>query len=223
MSDNELLMPKSTAIWLYDNTLLTFEQIGTFCDLDPAEVEAIADATVSKGLVPRNPIRHGELTKEEIERCEADSNAHLVMSKNNLPKVKIRSKGPKYTPVSKRGDKPDAISYMIKHHPEATDAQIVKLIGTTKNTITNIRERTHANIANIKPRHPADLGLCSYSEFEKFIEKARLQAEKDGRYTPKPEAEDAPQESMSDASENTRSQSSGFDFSNFLGESNTGS
>lgn len=223
MTGTELLMPKSTAIWLYDNTLLTFEQIGAFCDLDPAEVEAIADATVSKGLVSRNPLQYGELTKEEIAKCEADPEARLVMAKNDLPKVKSRSKGPKYTPLSKRGDKPDAIAYMVKSHPEVTDAQIVKLVGTTKKTIQSIRERTHANMANIKPRHPADIGLCTYTEFDKFLDKARAKAEKEGRYTPPAKEEEQDGMSIFKQEAVPEVKKSGFDFSNFLGDTGTDS
>lgn len=222
MSANDLLMPKSTAIWLYDNTLLTFEQIGAFCNLDPAEIEAIADATVSKGLVSRNPMQYGELTQEEIKRCEDDSTASLVISTNDLPSVKSRSKGPKYTPISKRGDKPDAIAFLIKQHPEVTDPQIVKLVGTTKKTIQSIRDRAHANMQNIKPRHPADIGLCSYTEFDKFLEKCRAKAEKEGRYTPPAVVEEETVFGISLEEKPAQSQkTSGFDFSNFLGSTGT--
>lgn len=210
--------PKQTAIWLIDNTMLTFEQIAGFCGLHAAEVQAIADGTVAGGMVGENPVMNGELTKEEIARCEKDSAAKLEPAKSDIPKPKARSKGPKYTPVSKRGDKPDAILYMIKHYPEATDAQIVKLIGTTKNTITAIREKTHSSYADFKPRNPADLGLCSYTELEALVEKIR---------PAKSEEEIAKEtaEAQTDETETTNSKSSGggFDFSNFLGEEHTGS
>ena len=157
-----LLMPKATAVWLFENTTLTFAQIAEFTQMDPLEVQALADGDVGRGIVGRDPIQHKELVQEELDKAQADENYKMVASKSDLPAVKMRSKGPKYTPVSKRGDKPDAIAWIIKNNPEITDAQICRLIGTTKPTIKAVRERTHANIVNIKPRHPADLGLCSY-------------------------------------------------------------
>lgn len=212
------LTPKQTAIWLIDNTTLTFEQIGKFCTLHPAEVQAIADGTVASGMVGENPIMNGELTKEEIVRCEKDDTAILTAIKTQLPKPTKRSKGPKYTPISKRGDKPDAIMYMLKNHSEVTDAQITKLIGTTKNTINAIREKTHANIANMKPRHPADLGLCTYVEFEALIEKAKAAYAKAHPEEAKRKAE-AEAAAAAQAEEDNAPNEGGFDFSNFLGES----
>ena len=127
-----LLMPKATAVWLIENTALTFKQIANFTLLTEIEVEALANEEINIGLVGRNPVEHGELTKEELDRCIADPMADLQIRKSDLPAVKTRAKGPRYTPVSKRGDKPDAIAYIIKHNPEISDAQITKLVGTTK-------------------------------------------------------------------------------------------
>ena len=215
-------MPKATAVWLIENTALTFAQIADFTDLTEIEVEALANEEIGRGLVGRNPVDHNELTKEELERCEKDPQASLKMSKSDLPAVKTRSKGPRYTPVSKRGDKPDAIAYILKHNPEITDAQITKLVGTTKPTINNVRDRTHPNISNIKPRHPADLGLCSYVEYETAVEKGlraqgkdpeTVKAQRLAEQQKKIEEENAPAEPQS------QSGTGGFDFSNFLGDS----
>jgi len=222
--ESKLLMPMASAVWLIDNTGLTFEQIAEFTGMSSIEIEALADGDIGKGLVGRNPIDHHELTKEELARCEADSDATLVLSVSALPPVKSRAKGPRYTPVSKRGDKPDAIAYIIKQNPEISDAQICKLVGTTKPTITNVRDRTHPNTPNLRPRHPADLGLCTYTEYEKAIDKGLKAQGKD------PEAIRAQrlaeqQEGLSPSTANEEgsasgSGSGGFDFSNFLGTPN---
>lgn len=212
-----LLMPKATSVWLIENTALTFKQIAIFTDITEIEIEALANEEIGRGLVGRSPIDHGELTKIELERCESDPAANLKIAKRDLPVVKARSKGPRYTPVSKRGDKPDAISFLVKNHPEISDAQICKLIGTTKPTIMAIRERTHPNTSNLRPRHPAELGLCSYQEFEVVYHKGLKAAGKD------PEAVKAEQEaqqkqelelSLQDQADNAPS--GGFDFSNFM-------
>ena len=168
----QLLMPKATAVWLIDNTALTFEQIGTFCDLHPLEVQAIADGEVGAGIQGYDPVQNNQLTAEEIARCEADNSAQLTMSESHLPQPTLRTKGPRYVPVARRGDKPDGIAWLVKHHPELTDAQIGKLIGTTKETIRKIRERSHWNIQNIQAKHPAMLGLCSQNDLNAAIEKA---------------------------------------------------
>src|SRR5690606_22985084 len=167
------LMPKATAVWLIENTGLTFEQIGEFCGMHPLEVQAIADGEVAAGIVGRNPVQHGELTKEELERCEKDPNARLRMAPSAVPKAAARTKGPRYTPLTERQDKPDGIAWLVRNHPELSDAQLSKLLGTTKNTINAVRERTHWNISNIKPRHPVDLGLCTYMELNAAVQKAR--------------------------------------------------
>ncbi|MGB1076959.1 MAG: cell cycle transcriptional regulator TrcR, partial [Bdellovibrionales bacterium] len=150
------MMPKATAVWLIDNTMLTFEQIGNFTDLHAIEVQALADGDIGRGIVGRSPLDEGILSQEEIDKAQADPKYQMIAQASKLPPIKTRSKGPKYTPVAKRGDKPDAIAFIVKNHPEISDAQICKLVGTTKPTIQAIRERTHANIVNIKPRNPVD-------------------------------------------------------------------
>lgn len=174
-----LLMPKGTAVWLVENTALSFDQISEFCELHPLEVKAIADGEVNIGMVGLNPILNGQITKEEIERCEKDPSAKISMKLNKLPEVALRQKGPRYTPVTKRGDKPDAIAWIVKNHPELTDGQIVNLIGTTKNTIEKIRDRSHWNMSNIKPRDPVFLGLCKQTDLNAAIEKSRKHLPKD--------------------------------------------
>jgi hypothetical protein len=168
----QLLMPKATAVWLIDNTALSFDQIGAFCNLHPLEVQAIADGESGVGIQGYDPIMNGQLTRAELDRCEADPNAKLVLAMSDLPLPNRRTKGPRYVPVARRGDKPDGIMWLVKHHPELKDSQIVKLIGTTKDTIAKIRERTHWNIANITAKHPAMLGLCRQEDLDAAIEKA---------------------------------------------------
>ena len=168
----QLLMPKATAVWLIDNTGLTFDQIATFCELHVLEVQAIADGEVGAGIQGYDPVLNRQLTAEEIKRCEDNSSANLVLAQSNLPQPTMRTKGPRYVPVARRGDKPDGIAWLVKHHPELSDAQIGKLIGTTKETIKKIRERTHWNIQNIQAKHPAMLGLCSQGDLNAAIEKA---------------------------------------------------
>lgn len=167
------LMPKATAIWLVENTSLTFEQVAEFCGMHELEVQAIADGEVAVGMVGRDPVAGGELTAEEIARVEANPNLKLKLRQQDLPQPVARSKGPRYTPVTKRGDKPDAIAHLLKAHPELSDAQICKLIGTTKPTIAAVRDKTHWNSANIKARNPVLLGLCSQRELDAALEKAR--------------------------------------------------
>lgn len=163
------LMPKATAVWLVENTSLSFEQIAAFCGMHSLEVQAIADGEVAVGMVGLDPIANGQLTKQEIERCEKNQDLRLKLLVADLPQVASRSKGPRYTPITKRGDKPDAIAWLLKHHPELSDAQICRLIGTTKPTIAAVRDRTHWNVANIKPRGPVMLGLCSQRELEEAL------------------------------------------------------
>lgn len=166
------LMPKASAVWLIDNTALTFEQIAAYCELHVLEVQAIADGDVSSGIQGFDPVSNGQLTREEIARCEANSAERLKMAVSDLPKPSSKTKGPKYVPVAKRGDKPDGVAWLLKHHAELKDAQISKLVGTTKDTITKIRERTHWNSQNITPRHPVLLGLCSQIDLDEAIRKA---------------------------------------------------
>ncbi len=213
-----LLMPKATSVWLIENTALTFKQIADFTNITEIEVEALANEEIGKGLVGRNPVEHGELAKEELERCESDAGASLKIAKRSLPSVKARAKGPRYTPVSKRGDKPDAIAYILKNNAEISDAQICKLVGTTKPTIASIRDRNHPNMSNLRPRHPAELGLCTYQEFEIAYNKGLKAAGKDPEAV-KAELEAAQKREL-EASPDTDSSSSGssggFDFSNFM-------
>ncbi|MFO1060526.1 MAG: cell cycle transcriptional regulator TrcR [Dongiaceae bacterium] len=172
------LMPKATAVWLVENTTLSFQQIADFCGLHPLEIQGIADGEVAIGIVGLDPTTNGQLTKEEIVRCEADRAARLVMAKHDIPLPAPRTKGPRYTPVSKRQDKPDAVAWLVRHHPELSDAQISKLIGTTKQTIAAVRDRTHWNSPNLRPRDPVLLGLCSQSDLNSTVLKARRALEK---------------------------------------------
>jgi len=163
-------MPHATAAWLVENSSLTFEQIAEFCGLHILEVQAIADDTAATKLTGRDPIRAGELTHEEIEKGQGDPDYALKMFKE--PDPVRRTKGPRYTPVSKRQDKPDGIAWIIRNHPEVTDGQISKLIGTTRTTIAAIRDRSHWNIANITPKDPVTLGLTSQRELDAAVAKA---------------------------------------------------
>ena len=163
MSDKPL-MPKATAVWLIDNTSLTFDQIADFCGMHPLEVKGIADEDVAKGIKGIDPVAAGQLTREEIEEAEKDPDRRLRLAsaKYKLPHIKAK-KTPRYTPVSKRQDKPDAIYWLLRNHPELTDADIMKLIGTTKATIAKIRDRAHWNSQNIKAVDPVTLGLPTAS------------------------------------------------------------
>lgn len=169
------LMPKATAVWLLDNTTLTFEQVGDFCGMHPLEIQGIADGEVATGIIGQNPMDTQELTKEEIEKGEADENYRLQMCEKAMQHLKMNKskKGARYTPIARRQDKPEAIAFIIKNHPYIPDSQIVKLIGTTKKTIDSIRERSHWNIANIKPKDPVLLGLCMQTSLDKVAEKFR--------------------------------------------------
>jgi hypothetical protein len=153
------LMPKATAVWLVDNTSLTFDQIAAFCELHPLEVQGIADGEVAIGIQGMDPVINGQVTRKELTRSEADPTARLKRADSDLPEPAKRTKGPRYTPVAKRQDKPDGVAWLLRHHPELKDSQIAKLIGTTKTTIQAVRERTHWNSPNIRPRDPVLLGL----------------------------------------------------------------
>lgn len=174
------LMPKATAVWLVDNTTLTFDQIADFCGLHPLEVQGIADGDVAANMAPQDPVGTGQLTREEIERCEANADERLKLIESDMPAPKKR-KGPRYTPVSKRQDRPDAIAWLVRNHGELSDAQIGKLIGTTKPTISSIRERTHWNMPNLKPTDPVTLGLCTQIELDDIIQKAAARLEKEAK------------------------------------------
>ncbi|MGT2513254.1 DUF1013 domain-containing protein [Sphingomonas panni] len=163
-------MPHATASWLVDNTALSFPQIADFCGLHVLEVQAIADDTAATKLTGRDPVRAHELTMEEIEKGQKNPDYRLVMQKG--PEQVRRTKGPRYTPVSKRQDKPDGIAWIIRNHPEISDGAIGKLIGTTRTTIAAIRDRTHWNIGNITPKDPVTLGLCSQRELDALVGKA---------------------------------------------------
>ena len=166
------LMPKATAVWLVENTSLTFEQIADFCELHPLEIQAIADDEVANQMQGLDPVANGQTTMEEIARCQADPEARLRLSPQAIPQQMFRHKGPRYTPISKRQDKPDAIAWLLKNHPELSDGQISKLVGTTKPTIAAVRDRTHWISPNIKPRHPVALGLCTLPELEEAVNRA---------------------------------------------------
>ena len=169
---SSLLMPKATAVWLIDNTTLTFEQISEFCNLHVLEVQAIADGDVGQGILGFDPILNGQLTQEEIDNCCNDAALSLKKSASSLPENKNKNKGPKYIPLARRGDKPDAIAWIVKNHPEVKNNQISKLIGTTKDTIEKIRTRSHWNISNITAKHPVLLSLCTQDDLENAIIKA---------------------------------------------------
>lgn len=169
---NTLLMPKATAVWLVDNTALSFDQIATFCKLHPLEVKAIADGEAAQGIKGLDPIITGQLTREEIARGEVDTNYRLKLSdpKVRVPESKRRT--PRYTPLSKRQDRPNAILWLVKNHPELKDAQISRLVGTTKSTIEQIRNRSHWNSANLVPMDPVTLGLCSQIDLDLEVQRA---------------------------------------------------
>src|ERR1700758_3990950 len=177
--ENKPLMPKATAVWLVDNTSLTFEQIADFCGLHPLEVKGIADEDVAKGIKGQDPVSSGQLTREQIEEAEKKPKLRLKMAppKHKMPAVK-QKKAPRYTPVSKRQDKPDAVYWILRNHPEFTDADIIKLIGTTKATIQKIRERSHWNAQNIKAVDPVTLGLCSQLELDLAVSRASAKRER---------------------------------------------
>lgn len=166
------LMPKATVVWLVENTTLSFDQIADFCGMHALEVQAIADGEVAVGIVGLDPVANGQLTADEILRCEKDDLASLRLLASP-EQARYKAKSARYTPVSKRQDKPDAIAWILKHHPNLSDAQICKLIGTTKDTIAKVRDRTHWNAANIKQRNPVTLGLCSEPDLEKAVIIAR--------------------------------------------------
>jgi len=166
------LMPKATAVWLVENTALSFEQIAEFCGMHSLEVQGIADGEVAMGINGLDPIANNQLTRAEITRVEADQAARLNLLKVDLPMPVQRPKGARYTPVSKRQDRPAAIAWLLRHHAELTDAQIGKMVGTTKPTIQKIRDRSHFDMANIKPTNPVVLGLCSQDQLDEAINRA---------------------------------------------------
>lgn len=211
------LMPLATAVWLIDNTSITFDQVADFCALHPLQVKGIADGDVATGVRGINPITNNQLTREEIEKGEADEKYRMKLSRPKIPTAEKQRKGPRYTPVSKRQNRPDAIAWLVRNHPEISDAQIGKLLGTTKTTIQAVRDRTHWNSPNITPQDPVGLGLCSQIELDAIVRKAaarkpKLAADADvsARLIPAEDAlhegptasadEDAPSDSPPDAS-----------------------
>ncbi len=191
----QILMPKATAVWLVENTTLTFEQIASFCGLHALEIQGIADGEVAQGINGADPMLNGQLMPEEIKRCETDPTQNLRLAKAENPLPLPRTKGPRYTPVSKRQDKPDAVAWLVRHHPELSEAQISKLIGTTKHTIAQVRDRSHWNMANLRPRDPVLLGLCTQTDLNVAILKARKAAGKPASLDPiVPAVEPLPQE-----------------------------
>ena len=179
------LMPKATAVWLIEKTALTFTQIAEFCGMHPLEVQAIADGEVAQGIVGYDPVSNGQLSPQELKRCEADPSAHLQMLPSSLPQPK-RSRGGRYTPVAKRNDRPDAIAFLLRTYPQLTEMQVAKLLGTTKETIQKVRERSHWNSANIKPRDPVILGLCSQTDLNAAVAAANERLEREGQTVPPP-------------------------------------
>ena len=173
------LMPKATAVWLVENTALSFRQIADYCSLHELEVKGIADGDVAAGIKGLDPVTGGQLTREEIAMGEADADYRLKIleSKVNI-QVQKSTGGPRYTPVSRRGDRPDAIAWILRYHPEFPDSAIMKLVGTTKSTIAAIRDRSHWNATNIKPVDPVSLGLCTQIELDFAVQKAARKAGK---------------------------------------------
>jgi uncharacterized protein len=181
------LMPKATAVWLVENTSLSFDQIADFCRLHPLEVKGIADGEVAAGIKGNDPITSGQLTREEIAAAEKDPSHHLQLaqSKVRLPEIK-KARGPRYTPLSRRQDRPNAILWLLRNHPELKDAQIMRLVGTTKTTLLAIRNRTHWNSAALTPLDPVTLGLCTQMDLDFEVNRAakeRAPVEEDRKQT----------------------------------------
>jgi len=191
----DILMPKATAVWLVDNTSMTFEQIADFCGLHPLEVKGIADGEVARDIRGADPIANGQLSREELDKATNDPKYRMkALVSRHAELLKPSKKAPRYTPVSRRQDRPDAIAWFLRNHPEITDAQISKLLGTTKATILQVRDRTHWNAANIKPVDPVTLGLVTQLELDDIVRKAaekraREDAKKGGGATLKPASE----------------------------------
>jgi hypothetical protein len=177
------LMPKATAVWLIDKTALTFTQIADFCGMHPLEVQAIADGEVAQGIVGYDPVANGQVTAAEITRCEADPELRLKLSAGAIPQAK-KQRGARYTPVAKRNDRPDAIAFLLRTYTQLSDAQVGKLLGTTKDTIQKVRERSHWNSANIKPRDPVILGLCTQTDLNAMVAQANERLVREGQAVP---------------------------------------
>jgi hypothetical protein len=179
------LMPKATAVWLIDKTALTFEQIAEYCGMHPLEVQAIADGEVAQGINGYDPVANSQVTQEEIARCEKDPSARLKMmaTASHGPK---KQKGARYTPVAKRNDRPDGIAFLLRNYPQLSEAQVIKLLGTTKDTIQKVRDRQHWNSQNIKPRDPVILGLCTQTDLNAMVSAANDRLAREGRAVPPP-------------------------------------
>jgi uncharacterized protein len=181
MSERLPLMPKATAVWLVEHTALTFEQVAAFCGLHVLEVKGIADGDVAQGIQGRDPVTAGQLTAEEIERAVKDPSHVLEIAALKVAITPSTAKrGPRYTPVSRRHDRPNAVLWLIRNHPELKDSQIMRLVGTTKPTIAQIRDRSHWNSANLTPQDPVALGLCSQIDLDAEVKKSAKRAEKGG-------------------------------------------
>ena len=180
---NAPLMPKATAVWLVDNTALTFDQVADFTKMHPLEIRAIADGDAAQGIKGMDPISNGQLTRDEIERGEKDKNYRLKLeeSKVILPPA-AKKKGPRYTPVSRRHERPSAILWLVRNHPELKDSQVMRLVGTTKTTIASIRDRTHWNASTLTPMDPVTLGLCSQIELDFEVQRAAKEKPTDLAY-----------------------------------------
>ncbi len=202
MSDKKPLMPKATAVWLVDNTALTFEQIAEFCGLHTLEVKGIADGDVASGIKGMDPVSSGQLTRDEIKLGEGSASHELKLAKPKveIPDVATKKRGPRYTPVSRRQDRPNAILWLLRNHSELKDAQIGRLAVTTKATINQIRDRSHWNSANLVPQDPVTLGLCSQTDLDLEVKKAMDRAIKDGKLPP---AQAAAAETLLPADETT--------------------
>jgi hypothetical protein len=175
----DVLMPKATAVWLVDNTSLTFEQIADFCCLHPLEVNGIADGEVARDIRGADPIANGQLSREELDRAQGDPNYRMQAQKSRHAELLKPKKAPRYTPVSRRQDRPDAIAWFLRNHPEVADSQIASLLGTTKATIDSVRHRTHWNSASIKPVDPVTLGLVGQLDLDAVVRKAADKKAKD--------------------------------------------
>ncbi|TAE34337.1 MAG: DUF1013 domain-containing protein [Alphaproteobacteria bacterium] len=167
------LMPKATAVWLVENTALTFDQIADFCGMHPLEVQGIADGEVAVGIRGVNPIEAGQITKQVIELAEANPKSKLKVDAQSMKLVKKKAKGGKYTPIARRQDKPEAVAWLLKNHPYISDTKIIKLIGTTKKTIESVRDKSHWNAQNMTPKDPVLLGLCSQHEMDALVKATR--------------------------------------------------
>lgn len=176
------LMPKATAVWLVENTALTFDQIAEFCNLHPLEIKGIADGDVAQGIRGMDPIMSGELTRLELEAAEINSEHTLKLNQTivELPEIATK-KQKKYTPLSRRQDRPTAIAWLVRNHPELKDSEVIRLVGTTKSTIESIRNRTHWNIGNIQPQDPVVLGLCSQIDLDKLVLRASKRVEREAQ------------------------------------------